>query len=129
MLQMALHLTWSSRLWDTPRTWSTYIYSAQKKNETLTASMEIHKGAIFDRLNINNILPINYVVLHTSVSCTISCKLIFFRHPIPIWMKNIPICTVRQIMVLCPSGNGWGRWTDSSTTWKAHHPTGIDASS
>jgi hypothetical protein len=27
-----------------------YFYSAQKKNDCLTVSMEIHKGAIFDRL-------------------------------------------------------------------------------
>jgi hypothetical protein len=40
---MTLHLTRSSRLWDT----STPL---RKKNETLTVSMEIHKGAIFRSL-------------------------------------------------------------------------------
>jgi glucan biosynthesis protein len=52
---MTLHLTRLSRLWDTstPRTCSMYFYSAQKKDETLTVSMEIHKGAIFELLKIN----------------------------------------------------------------------------
>ncbi|CAH1367596.1 unnamed protein product [Tenebrio molitor] len=33
-----------------------YFYSAQKKNDSFTLSLEIHKGAIFDRLKINVII-------------------------------------------------------------------------
>jgi hypothetical protein len=52
---MTLHLTRSSRLWDTstPR-----ITPLRKKKENLTVSVEIHKGAIFDRLKIKFIFAL-----------------------------------------------------------------------
>jgi hypothetical protein len=40
-----------------------YFYSAQKKNDSLTVSMKIHKGAIFDSLKIKLIfLELNGII-------------------------------------------------------------------
>jgi hypothetical protein len=55
MLQMTLHLTRSSRLWTFQFLgFKVFQIRLQKKN-TLTVSIEIHKGAIIDRLKITNI--------------------------------------------------------------------------
>jgi hypothetical protein len=35
-----------------------HFYSTQKKNDTLTVSMEVHKGAIFDHLKIKFIFAL-----------------------------------------------------------------------
>jgi hypothetical protein len=54
MLQMALDLTrWPVDI-STPRIWSMYFKSGYKKKATSTVSIDIHKGAIFDRLKIED---------------------------------------------------------------------------
>jgi hypothetical protein len=58
MLQMTLHLTRSSRLW-TLLLLGLEVLRSEKK-DTLTVSMEIHKGAIFDRLKIKQITLVFY---------------------------------------------------------------------
>jgi hypothetical protein len=54
---MTLHLIRSNRLWTLLLLGLEVGTSAplRKKNATLTVSMEIHKGAIFDRLKIKHI--------------------------------------------------------------------------
>jgi hypothetical protein len=52
MLQMTLHLTRSSRLWTLLLLGLEILLLHLEKNYILTVSMEIHKGAIFDRLKI-----------------------------------------------------------------------------
>jgi hypothetical protein len=56
MLQMTLDLTRSSPFGHFYSWNLKYFYSAQKKKDTLTVSMKIHKGAIFDRLKIKFLL-------------------------------------------------------------------------
>jgi hypothetical protein len=47
---MTLHLTWSSRLW---------TFQLLGFEDTSTVFIEIHKGEIFDRLEINKRLFMN----------------------------------------------------------------------
>jgi hypothetical protein len=59
MLQMTLHLTRSSRLWTFKHFqllgFEVFRVRLLKKNATSTVSIEIHKGAIFDRFKIKTI--------------------------------------------------------------------------
>jgi hypothetical protein len=50
MLQMTLHLTRSSRLWTFQLLGFEVFQVRLQKKATSTVSIEIHKGAIFDRL-------------------------------------------------------------------------------
>jgi hypothetical protein len=52
MLQMTLHLTRSSRVWTLLLLGLEVFQLRSQKNATLTVSIEIHNGAIFDRLKI-----------------------------------------------------------------------------
>jgi hypothetical protein len=52
MLQITLHLTRSSRLWTLLLLRLEVLLLRSEKNATLTVSMKIHKGAIFDRLKV-----------------------------------------------------------------------------
>jgi hypothetical protein len=56
MLQMTLHLTRSNRLWTLLLLGLEVLLLRSEKKDTLTVSMEIHKGAIFDRLKIKFLL-------------------------------------------------------------------------
>jgi hypothetical protein len=52
MLQMTLHLSRSSRLWTFQLLGFDVFKFGYKKKATSTVSIEIHKGAILDRLKI-----------------------------------------------------------------------------
>jgi hypothetical protein len=52
MLQMTLHLTRSSRLWTLLLLVLEVFLVRLQKKATSTVSMEIHKGAVFDRSKI-----------------------------------------------------------------------------